>query len=81
MQARPNVAEPAHVAILRYRYHDSDLAADRTGVYGYQAVCQCGWKGERRQIIATARRDLTAHLEWFHAKRGKGADDARDHTA
>jgi hypothetical protein len=75
------VAEHARVAILRYRYHDADLAADRTGVYGYQAVCQCGWRGERRREISTARRDLRAHVEWAHANRGKGADDARDDTA
>ena len=66
------MAERAHVAVLRYRYHDSDLAADRTGIYGYKAECPCGWKGERRVEIATARRDLRAHRDVMH-----GGADAR----
>lgn len=68
----PATARP-RVDVLRYRYHDADLEADRTGVYGYQGVCPCGFKTERRQVHATARRDLNTHLEFFHATRHEGS--------
>lgn len=65
-------AERPTVRVLRWRRWDDDLHTIASGIYGYQAECPCGHKGERRQVIATARRDLRAHLDYWHRPRGDG---------
>lgn len=61
------MAEPSHVAVLRYRFYDHDLRCERTGVYGYRALCRCGWRGERRDGRDLAAADLHWHKQDRHA--------------
>jgi hypothetical protein len=69
----PTESPKAKVAVIRVTYHHPLLEVDSRRVLGYQAECDCGWAGERRVEISTARRDMRAHLEWWHRKRGKEA--------
>jgi hypothetical protein len=70
MLGRDNAAgNRAHVAILRRKHFDEDAQVEVLSVWGYRAECPCGWKGERRQLMGTARRELRTHLEFWHNTR------------
>lgn len=65
----PPSAKRPRVDVLRYRYHSTDLEVDVSGVFGYQAVCPCGFRGIRRRRLNVARADLHEHKVTIHGHR------------
>jgi hypothetical protein len=49
------------VVPLRRRAFSELSGCDTLSVYGFRAVCSCGWAGKIRSSMAVARLDLSEH--------------------
>jgi len=45
----------------RRREYSAITGCDVSSVYGFRAVCSCGWKGKVRARVSVARLDLREH--------------------
>jgi hypothetical protein len=54
--------------VIKVRLHDEQLETTRLRGLGFQAECDCGWKGHRTVTMSLARAEARWHAGQEHRR-------------